>query len=101
MREGRVVVTTAVNDGELAILIEALEVDHAAVETQVIVDGAESFLGEADFGAVFVIGVVAIGDQGVEAVIAAGEFEDNQNLSVGFGVGCQRGGGASEDSYAK
>ncbi len=63
--------------------------------------GRTTFLGEADFGAVLVVGVVAVGDQGVEAVVAAGEFEDHQDLAVGFGVGCEGGGGAAEDSDAK
>ncbi len=32
------------NDGELAILVEALEANHAAVETEVVVDGADALL---------------------------------------------------------
>src|SRR5579871_1028059 len=101
MRKGRIVVAAAVDDGEFAVLIKALEADHAAVETEVVVDGADALLGEADFGAVLVIGIVAVGDQGVEAVVAPGELEDDEDLAVGFGVGCQGGRGAAEDSDAE
>ena len=54
------------------------------VETEVVVDGADVLLGDADLGAVLVVGVVAVGDQRVEAVVAAGEFEHDQDLAVRF-----------------
>ena len=53
------------------------------------------------FGPVLVIGVVAVGDQRVEAVVAAGEFEHHQDLSVGFGLRGERGGGLAEHAARK
>ena len=44
VRERGILVAAAVDDGQLAVFIEALEAGHAAAETEMIVDGADFLL---------------------------------------------------------
>ena len=86
MRERRVLVAAAVHDGQLAVLIEALESGHAAAEAEMVVDRADLLLGDAEMRAVLVIRVVAVGNQRVESVVAAGQFQHDENLAIGFAL---------------
>src|SRR5579871_2131130 len=96
VREGRILVTAAVHDGELAIFVEAFEARHAAAEAEVVVDGAQLLTRHAEIRAVLVIGVVAVRDQSIEAVIAARELEHHQNFAIGASLRGQGGGGLGE-----
>ena len=67
------------------------ESGHAAAETEVVVDGPELLLGDADMRAVLIVRVVAVGNQCVESIVAAGQFEDDQDLSVVLSLSRERG----------
>ena len=105
---GRVFVAAAVHDGQLAFLVQALEAGHAGVQPEVIVKNAQAVLRQPDAGPRAVIGVVGIGHHGVEAVIAAREFQNDEDLAVGrrlcrhvLGGAGQRGGQHAKARQAK
>jgi hypothetical protein len=75
-------VAAAVDDGELAGVKEVLEAGHAGVEGEVVVELVE-LVFDGDGGAGFFVGVVGEGDDGVEAVVAAGELDDDEDVVVG------------------
>ena len=82
MRIGRVLVTAAMNNSHLAIFVETLESSHAGVESKVVVDDAQFVLGNAYIRPLSIIGIVAVGYDSVQAIVAAGELEYDQNLTA-------------------
>src|SRR6185295_7106 len=88
--ERRVFVTAAVDDGQLPVFVQPFEACHASAETEVVVDGAHFLLRNAEVRAMFVIRVVAVGDQRIEAVVAAGQLQYDQNLPVDLALSGQR-----------
>src|SRR5580704_18708069 len=81
MRERRIVITAAVHNGEIAVLVKLLEPGHTAAEAEVVVNFENLLRGDAELGTKLVIGVVAVGNQSVETVIAAGKFQHHQDLA--------------------
>ena len=97
MGEGGVVVAAAVRDREAAVLIQALEPRHPRAEGEVVVDRAELRPPEPDRRPVAVVGVVAVGHERVEPVVAAGELKHQQDPVVGRGLRGEGGGGPAEE----
>ena len=81
MRIGWVLVTAAMNNCHLAVFVEALESSHARVESKVVVDDAQFVLGNAYIRPLSIIGIVAIGYDSVQAIVAAGELEYDEYLT--------------------
>ena len=79
MREGRVVIAAAVHDREVAGLPQPLEPDHAGIEGEVVVELEQPVRLEPDGRAVPVVGVVAVRDQRVQAVVAARHLEHDED----------------------
>ena len=97
MRERRIVVTAAMYDGHLAVLVEAFEARRAAVEPKVVIE-PEKFVGaKSDIGTVAVIRVVAIRYDGVQAIVSTGKFENHEDLPVVGSLGRKRFGGPSKE----
>jgi hypothetical protein len=81
VRERRLVIADAVDDREMAVLVEPLHAGHVRLEAEMIVELAQLVGPDADLRTRPVIGVVAIGHHGVEPVIAAGELDDDQDAA--------------------
>ena len=79
MRERGLLVTAAVNHGQLAVFVELLETRHAGVPAVVVVDLEQPLCPYAQRRAVAVIGIVAIGHQRVQAVVAARQLDHHQD----------------------
>ena len=71
VREGWVRVAAAMNDGQLAVLIEMLEARHSGVEAKMLIDLPHPRGANADLRTQLVIGIIAVRDDGIQAVIAA------------------------------
>jgi hypothetical protein len=82
MRERRLVVADAMHDREMAVLVEALEPRHGRLKAEMLIDLAQAFLPDADAGPRAVVGVIAIGHDRIEAVVAAGQFDHHQDATV-------------------
>ena len=82
MRIGRVFVTAAMNNSHLAVFVETLESSHARVESKVVVDDAQFVLGNAYIRPLSIIGIVGVGYDSVQAIVAAGELEYDQHLTA-------------------
>ena len=82
MRIGWVRVTAAMNNSHLAVFVETLETSHARVESKVVVDDAQFVLGNTYIRPLSIIGIVAVGYDSVQAIVAAGELEYDQNLTA-------------------
>ncbi len=98
VRIGRILVTAAMNNGHLAVFIEALESSHARIESKVVVDDAQFVLGNAYIRPLLIIGIVAVGHNSIQAIVAAGELEYDEYLATGGRLGsgglcCLRKGG--------
>ena len=82
MRERRLVVADAMHDREMAVLVETLEPRHGRLKAEMLIDLAQAFLPDADARPGAVVGVIAIGHDRVEAVVAAGQFDHHQDATV-------------------
>ncbi len=89
MRKRWIVVTTAVHNRHLAIFIQAFKTGHTTAEAKMIVDAAQLLGPNAQFGPVAIIGIVTVRHEGVETIIASGEFQHHQNtIARRAVVGC-------------
>src|SRR5215813_1181910 len=80
------------HDGEMAVLVEALEPRHGRLKAEMLVNLAQAFLSDADAGPGVVVGVITIGHDRIESVVAAGELDHDQDAAVlrRMGGGCLR-----------
>ena len=83
MRERRLVVANAMDDRHLPVLEQPFEADHRLLKAELVVDPQQVVLPDAQLGTGVVIGVIGKGDDGVEAVIAARQFDDDEDAVVG------------------
>src|SRR6476660_3421002 len=104
MRETRMVVSTAMDDRHLAVLVEALEPDHRRMKSESVADLDHLALRNAQMGPRAVIRRVAVRYDRVEAVVAAGQFDDDEDaLGVFLDARAlerlrdERGGGARDE----
>jgi len=75
-------IADALDDGGVAIIVEFLEGGEVGVQADVAVD-LEDILGiVAESGAGAVVMVIGVGNDGVEAIIAAGELDDDEDGGV-------------------
>ena len=72
-------VADAVDDGHLAGVVQRLDFGQGGVEGKMVVDGQGGGGGDAHGGAAVVIAPVGIGDDGIEAIVAAGELDDDED----------------------
>ena len=80
VRTLRVRVADALHDRQLSFLPHRPEAPHAGVEADVVVQADDHVLGLAQRGPGLVVQVVGVGNDGVEAVIAAGHLEHDQDV---------------------
>ena len=78
MRVVRLGIADAVDDRHLALVPERLDRGHAGVEAVVIVDGQDLILGDTDRRTLVVVERVAVGDDRVQGIVAAGELQHHQ-----------------------
>ncbi len=79
MRQARVVVSAAVDDGHPAVLVQTLEPDHRRMEAEVIVDLEDLARRNSDVRPGAVVRRVAMRHDRVEAVVPARQFEDDED----------------------
>ena len=79
MRERGLLVADAMDDGHVAILVEALQARHGVLEAEMVIELAQARRLDTDPRPCPVVGVVPVGHHGVEAVIAAGQFHHHQD----------------------
>ncbi len=79
VRAGRIGVTNAMDDGDLALIIEPFHWSHVGVEAQRIVNGQDLVLGDTDIWPVVPVEGVRIGNNRVEVVIGARELQDHHH----------------------
>ena len=84
VRQRRVVVPAGVHDRQVAVLVQALEPGHGRMQAEMVGQRTYLFAGNADRGPFPVIDVVAVRHHGIEPVVAARQFDHDQNP---FGVG--------------
>ena len=63
-------------DGELHVFVQAFETRHAGVQAETIIELAHRVRLDADLRARPIVGVVGVGHDGVETVVAAGHLEN-------------------------
>src|SRR5215471_894396 len=67
------------DNGHVAVLVEALEPRHGVLEAEMVVELAQARRLDADPRPCAIIGIVSVGYDGVEAVVAAGQLDDYQD----------------------
>src|SRR5215469_14616572 len=90
MRETRVVIADPVDDRELAVFEQALKSRHPGLYSELVVEPAKLFRSQPELRPRAIVGVVCIGDDGVQAVIGAGEFDHDEDARTNS---CWRRGG--------
>ena len=93
MRERRLLVAAAVDDGEFAVFVEPLKFGHAAIPAKMLVDLEQLLRAYPQSRAVPVISVIAIRQQRVQPVVAARQRHHHQNALFASGILRQRLGG--------
>src|SRR5262252_9725306 len=101
VRERRLLVTDAMDDGHVAVLVEALQARHGVLEAEMIVELAQPRRLDADAWPCTVVGVIPVGHHGVEAVITAGEFKHHQDTVLLRSERCRLGPGWSARESAE
>ena len=87
------------DEGELSILQQLGKPAERRVEGDAVVDLVQSLGGrQIDAGPMLLVEVVLVGDDGVEAVVAAVELDDDEHVAlVRFRLRGQDGGGAGQE----
>ena len=68
------------HDRQLSLLPQRPKPDHARVQADVVVQADDHVFGLAQGGPGLVVQVVGVGNDGVEAVIAAGHLQHDQDI---------------------
>ena len=99
MRAVRVRVADALHDGELPAFEQLREAGQRRVEADAVVDLRDGLCVEAQLRAVLAVVVVGVGGDGVQAVVAAVELQDDEDAAVGVALrlGGQGVGRAGEE----
>src|SRR5215471_4131329 len=79
VRQARMVVAAPVHDSHPAVFVETLEADHRRMEPERVAHLQNVFRRDANAGASAVIGGIAVWHDGVEAVVAPGELEHDED----------------------
>src|SRR5262245_64581312 len=95
MGERWLVVADAVHDGEMPILVEPLEPRHGRLQAEMLIELAQPLRLEADARPRAIVGIIAIGHDRVEPVIAAGKLDHDQDAAL-----LRRGGGLRPERRA-
>ena len=81
VRERRLVVADALHDRHLALVVQVLHAAHRLVPAEVRVDLQQVLFFDADRRAMLVVHRIAVRHDGVQAVVAAEPFEDDEDLA--------------------
>jgi hypothetical protein len=88
-------VTDALEDGGLAVVEEGADSSEMGMEGEGVVEREDAGRVQGQGGSGFVIGIVGVGDEGVEAVVASGHLEDDEDGAVFAGGGLDGAGGGA------
>jgi len=102
MRAIGIGIAHALDDCDAAIFVERIEAAECGIETDAVVDFEYRITGDANGRADAVIRVVRVGDDGVEAIVAAAHLDDEQHVAwidrrsecwkrLCVGGGCEKG----------
>src|SRR5688572_1315996 len=81
MRERRLVVAYALHDRDLALVVQLLHAAHRLVPAELGVDLQQVAFLDADSRPMLVVHRVAVRHDGVQPVVAAEPFEDDEDLA--------------------
>ena len=104
VRAVRVGITDRLHDRQPALFAELRETAERRMQPDVIVDRLQVLGLERELGPALVVDVVAVGDDGVEAVVAPVELDDDEDPSVGIAlraVGQGERGAGQEGRYGR
>ena len=76
---GRVLESDAVDDCQLAVVIEVFKRVHIRPETQLVIYGHNQVFGDVDLGPVVPVQAIGIGNDRVQVIVGAGELQDDQH----------------------
>ena len=79
MGAGGVGIADAVDDGQVALVVEFLQHPHTGMKGQFVVDPEHFPVGNAHGRPVVPIQGVGVGDDGVQVVVAAGKLQHHQD----------------------
>ena len=79
MRARRVLITHAVNDGDVALLVHVSYCAHLRVQADLVVKVQHLLLRNADRRAVVVVDFVVVRDYRIQVVIAAGKLHNHHD----------------------
>src|SRR5262245_10183827 len=79
VREARMVVAAAMNDRDRPVLAQPVEPDHRLMEPESISPLDRVALPNADRRPGAVIGGVAVGNDGIESIVAARQLDDDED----------------------
>ncbi len=80
MRALRVGIADALHDRQLALLPQRPQALHAGVQADVVVQADDDVFGLAQSGPGLMVEIVGVGNDGVDAVIAAAHLQHNQDV---------------------
>ena len=86
-------VADALEDGEVAGVVESAQAGESGIEGDVIGDFEGLVAADADARADEVVGVVGVGDDGIQTVVAAGQLENHEDGAVLAAGGLEEGVG--------
>ena len=91
------VVAAAMDDRQQAVLVEPLEADHRRMEAEAVGGLDDLALGDSEFRPRAIVRGVAVRHDGVQAIVAARQLDDDENaLGMRFDAGALRAPAPSE-----
>src|SRR5262249_43514699 len=84
VRTIRVRIANAIDNGDAPLIPQALDGPHAGMEAKIIIDGQDILGGNMYRGAEIVVQPIAVWHNGIEAVIAAAQLDDDKRF-VSYG----------------
>jgi hypothetical protein len=82
VRPVRVRITDALHDRQLPLLQELLQAGQGGMQPHAVVDPADLVLRYLQVRAVLAVVIVAVGHDGVQAVVAAVELQDDEHAAA-------------------
>ena len=81
MREVGLGIADPLYHGNRPAVVQRLEAGQARVEAEPVIDVQDLLLGDGQRGTVLIVAAVAVGDERVEAVVAAGQLHHHQDAA--------------------
>ena len=77
-------ITDAMNDGDLALIVERFHRTHTGVESIALVEWDDLVVGNPNVGSGIFVETVLVRDDAVEVVVSSRELDDYEGFFSGF-----------------